>query len=55
MANKSKVTSPQSVELVFMPNAEKIAEAKRIAAPGYRRALIKKLKEQRTEEDKSPA
>jgi len=55
MGRKSNVTSIKSVTVECIPDAEKVDNAKKIAAIGYRRALIKKLKEQRTEEDKSPA
>lgn len=49
MQRKSNVTSPTSVEVIFIPNREKVEEAARIAAPGYRRALLKKLKAQAEE------
>lgn len=46
MSRKSKITSPTSVEIVIIPNQEKVKEAIKIAAPGYRRALIKRLQEE---------
>ena len=41
---ESNMSSPKSVEIVVIPDAEKVAEAVKRAAPGYRRALLKKLK-----------
>ena len=38
------MSSPKTVEIVIIPDAEKVAEAAKRAAPGYSRALIKKLK-----------
>jgi hypothetical protein len=52
MPRKTNVTSPISVEVIFVPDAEKVAEAIRIAAPAYRRALLKKIKEQQQAEAK---
>lgn len=49
MARKSNVTTPISVEVVLIPNAEKVLQAQKMAAPGYRRALLKKLKQQATD------
>lgn len=46
---ESKVTSPTSIEVVTIPDMERVAEAQKRAAPGYRRALLKKLKEQAEE------
>jgi hypothetical protein len=51
---KSNLTSPTTVEIVIIPDAERVAEATRRAAPSYRRALLKKLKSQK-EAEKSPA
>lgn len=47
MSRQSKVTSPISVEINFVPDAEKVEQAKKIAAVGYKRALIKQLKEEK--------
>jgi len=55
MPRKSNLTSPNTVEIVFIPDAEKVKEAQKRAAPGYRRALLKKMKQLQSEEDKSPA
>lgn len=41
---KSNLTSPKSVEIFIIPDAEKVNEAAKLLAPGYKRALLKKLK-----------
>ena len=51
---ESNMTSPISVEIIIIPDAEKVAEAAKRAAPSYRRALLKLIKKQKDAE-KSPA
>jgi len=46
MPRESHMTTIKSVEVIFIPDAEKVAEAVKRAAPGYRRALLKQIKEQ---------
>jgi hypothetical protein len=49
----SCLTSPTMVEVIIIPDAERVAEATRRAAPSYRRALLKKLKSQKEAEKPS--
>ena len=44
MSRKSNLTSPKAVEIIIIPDAEKVNEAAKLLAPGYKRALLKSLK-----------
>lgn len=44
MKRKSNLTHVKSIEIIFVPDEEKIKEAIKIAAQGYRRLLLKKIK-----------
>jgi len=45
LARESNMSSPTSVEVIIIPDPERVAEAAKRAAPGYRRALLKKIKQ----------
>ena len=51
---ESNMSSPTSIEVIIIPDAERVAEAAKRAAPAYRRVLLKLIKQQKDAE-KSPA
>lgn len=54
MARESNMSSPTTVEVIIIPDAERVAEAAKRAAPSYRRALLKLINKQ-NEAEKSSA
>lgn len=52
---RSNLSRPISVEIVIVPDENRVAQAMQAAALGYRRALIQKLKEQKPYEPQERA
>jgi len=46
---ESNITSPRTIEIIIIPDAERVEQAAKIAAPAYRRELLKQIRKKEEE------